>query len=104
MQKPPAIMTGGFLFFREFTEVNHYMKYWYRFETPVGILSIAEDNGFITNVQYGLLDGLEIKETPCLITAAAQLNEYFDGKRRFFDLPLFPNRHVFSKFCLEGTA
>ena len=66
------------------------------YESPIGILQISENDGKITNlclhrktgdatcdadVQWG-------QPTPLLQEACRQLDEYFQGKRRKFDLPL----------------
>ena len=39
----------------------------------------------------------EIKETPLVKKTAAQLNEYFAGKRKVFDLPLKPEGTDFQR-------
>ena len=64
------------------------MKYAYSYETPVGLLWLAEENGRLTDVRFGPLIGANTLETPALCQAARQLEEYFGGKRRSFDLPL----------------
>lgn len=64
------------------------------YETKLGTMGIAEADGKITHLFF---DGevfpekeYEKKETPVLAEAGKQLWEYFDGKRREFDLPLAP--------------
>ncbi|MDR0928094.1 MAG: methylated-DNA--[protein]-cysteine S-methyltransferase [Oscillospiraceae bacterium] len=67
------------------------------YDTPLGRLGIAEADGTITHVFYknsAQPTAYALGETPLLREAAAQLNDYFDGKRKAFDLPLRP----------EGTA
>ncbi|GHU99103.1 methylated-DNA--protein-cysteine methyltransferase [Clostridia bacterium] len=67
------------------------MKNVYYYEYPIGRIGIAEENGAISHVfslKAPRLDGFEIAETPLIKRAAAQLSEYFDGKRKSFDLPL----------------
>jgi len=58
-------------------------------QTPIGFTRITEEDGFITSVY--LLDG-EFEEepatTPLLKAAVQQLDEYFAGERKVFDLPL----------------
>jgi len=57
--------------------------------TPIGFVRITEEDGFITSVY--LLDGefeAEAAPTPLLKMAVQQLDEYFAGERRVFDLPL----------------
>jgi len=59
------------------------------YNTPIGFARITEDDGFITSIY--LLDG-EFEETtadtPLLKKTIQQLDEYFKGKRKVFDLPL----------------
>ena len=58
-------------------------------QTPIGFTRITEEDGFITSVY--LLDGAFEEEpatTPLLKMAVQQLDEYFAGERRLFDLPL----------------
>ena len=59
--------------------------------TLIGTVNIAEDgDGNIIGVYLpnSNLPCMEDGETDVLLEAAAQLNEYFSGKRRRFDLPL----------------
>jgi len=58
-------------------------------------IGIAEENGAISRVVFsggGKNDfsGFAVAESPLIKTAAAQLAEYFAGKRAKFDLPLAP--------------
>jgi methylated-DNA-[protein]-cysteine S-methyltransferase len=65
--------------------------YWY--EYPIGALGIAEEEDAITGVFFGrdkTLPGFAAIETPAIKKTAGQLAEYFDGRRRTFDLPLRP--------------
>ncbi len=65
-------------------------RVWY-YEYPVGKIGIAEEDGCITRILFaheGRPAGYEIGRTPLLDKAAAQLQEYFNGKRTHFDLPL----------------
>ena len=57
---------------------------------PTGTLGIAESNNAISHICYSNKTpfGFAIKETPLIKKAAAQLDEYFTGKRKAFDLPL----------------
>ena len=62
--------------------------FFYRIKgTDIGI---AEDNKAVTNVFFGkeLLDGFTMAETPLIKKAAAQIEEYFAGKRKKFSLPI----------------
>lgn len=69
------------------------MKYVSYYEFPIGKIGIAEDMGgicmvFFCNVKTP--NGFELNETPLIENAAAQFTEYFNGKRKVFDLPLNP--------------
>ena len=54
-------------------------------QTPLGPLTVTEDAGAITRLQWG---GHGAADTPLLIRAEAQLTGYFAGSLRAFDLPL----------------
>lgn len=56
--------------------------------TPIGELAISEDDGHIVALDWG--SGKFQDETPLLKAARDQLNAYFDGKLKHFDLPLLP--------------
>jgi methylated-DNA-[protein]-cysteine S-methyltransferase len=73
------------------------------YEYPVGMIGIAENTG--SPQEGGLIcrvffctekkrEGFTVNETPLIKKAAAQLAEYFEGRRKTFDLPL----------ALRGTA
>jgi len=60
------------------------------FNTPVGVLTITAEGKKITSAGF---DGKKVSaaQTPVLKNAQKQLSEYFEGKRKSFDLPLkFP--------------
>ena len=59
------------------------------YKTPVGIARITEEDDFISAIS--ILDGefeVEPTESPVLKEAMRQLDEYFAGERKVFDLPL----------------
>ncbi|OUI78767.1 cysteine methyltransferase [Commensalibacter intestini] len=58
------------------------------FHSPVGELSIAEDEGFIVSVDWGW--GSIQEETPLLQEAKKQFDAYFDGQLKQFNLPIRP--------------
>jgi len=69
------------------------MKNLFYYETPIGSIGIAEDNNKITNVFFknsSTFPEFNTKETPILIEANNQLQEYFLGNRKTFNLPLNP--------------
>ncbi len=59
------------------------------YRTPVGIAKIIEDDGYISSITVND-EGAPVDEpsTPLLKTAINQLDEYFAGERKVFDLPL----------------
>ena len=72
------------------------MNSMYFYDTPIGLLTIAENGTAITQVAFGqetATAGYAIAETPLLAETFRQLQLYFDGGLRQFDLPL----------ALEGT-
>ncbi len=58
------------------------------FHAPIGDISIAEEDGFIVSVDWGWSSFQE--STPLLIEAQQQLEAYFDGLLKQFDLPINP--------------
>ena len=67
------------------------MKNLWFYDYPIGVLGIAEEHGSISHVLFGnnkKLAGYKIAETPFIQKSARQLSEYFDGKRKEFDLQL----------------
>lgn len=56
-----------------------------RVSSPVGPLVLTEEGGLIVRLNWG---GEGVDDTPLLREAAAQLQEYFAGRRSVFDLPL----------------
>ena len=66
------------------------ISFW-RYDSPLGIYTVAEDGEGICALFFGERPGKEkrtMQETPLLKRAAAQMAEYFSGARRSFDLPL----------------
>lgn len=76
------------------------MKYLFFYDTDIGRIGIGADDDSITNLYLGkeiIASDAEIKETPLIKEAGKQLMEYFQGKRREFDLPLNPSGTDFQK-------
>ena len=68
------------------------------YETPVGRLIIGEENGSITRVTWTQLPKSYIQEeTELILRCKKQLEEYFAGKRKTFDLPLAPKGTAFQQ-------
>ena len=75
------------------------MRYIMRVDTPVGAMWLVEDGDALTGLRLPAEDAPqgEEKETPLLRKAASQLDEYFQGKRAVFDLPLKPEGTQFRR-------
>ena len=56
--------------------------------SPLGDLTVFEEDGAIVALDWGWVEAQA--PTPLLLRARDQLQEYFDGSRREFDLPLAP--------------
>ena len=63
--------------------------------SPLGDLTLFEDRDAIVSLDWGSAEGGE--ETPLLKKAADQLDAYFDGALKGFDLPLRPEGTAFQK-------
>ncbi len=69
------------------------------YDTKLGRVTIAENGEAITHVYFGerFPEDAKIEETPLLKKAGMELKEYFEGKRKTFDLPLAPEGTEFLK-------
>ena len=58
--------------------------------SPVGPLTLVEENEALTGLHFGALPpaGAKTNPHPLLREAVRQLEEYFEGQRKEFDLPL----------------
>lgn len=70
--------------------------------SPLGDLTISEEDGQIVSLDWGRASLQD--PTPLLREAATQMQDYFDGKRTSFDLPLAPagtafRRKVWQALC-----
>ena len=67
-------------------------RVFYTYETSYGIITIESDGKAITSVKIGAHNFTDVKKEADKLTdlAAVQLCEYFDGKRKKFDVPLNP--------------
>jgi methylated-DNA-[protein]-cysteine S-methyltransferase len=57
--------------------------------SPIGDLTISEEAGAVVALDWGW--ARDQTETPLLLEAKRQLERYFDGALRHFDLPLAPS-------------
>lgn len=71
---------------------------FFTYRTPAGAITIASNGQALTHLLFGehLLNG-EQKPSELTNLAANQLQEYFAGKRKVFDLPLEPQGTEFQK-------
>jgi methylated-DNA-[protein]-cysteine S-methyltransferase len=65
------------------------------FTSPIGPLALFEADDAIVAVDWGWLPDAD--ETPLLLRARQQLEEYFAGQRHDFDLPLAPHGTDFQR-------
>ena len=63
--------------------------------TPLGDLTLSEEDGAIVSLDWGRV--AEQQPPALLRDAAEQLQDYFDGKRRHFQLPLAPHGTPFQR-------
>ncbi len=84
------------------------MKNLYYYETIIGTIGIADDGEAITDIFFGKdddpkdLNQMELNETDLIKEAQRQLTEYFEGKRKVFDLPLKAEGTPFQKAAWEA--
>ena len=75
------------------------MRYYTRYDSPLGNLLLVAENNALTGIYFADgksrvgIDGdwKEQPTHPVLQTAKRQLDEYFAGRRKIFDLPLAPS-------------
>jgi methylated-DNA-[protein]-cysteine S-methyltransferase len=65
------------------------------FSSRFGALTLSEHDDVIVALDWGARDGAD--RTPLLVRAQAELDEYFSGMRRRFDLPLDPGGTAFQR-------
>lgn len=70
--------------------------------TPLGDLTLSEEDGAIVALDWGR--GRDRAETPLLLRARDQLQDYFDGTRLAFDLPLAPFGTAFQRRVWEALC
>jgi methylated-DNA-[protein]-cysteine S-methyltransferase len=72
-------------------------------DSPIGPLTLVERDGALVRLSFGA-HGRREPATPLLALATSQLNEYFAGERREFDLPLAPSGTEFQLACWRALA
>lgn len=71
-------------------------------DTPVGIISLTEDQGAIANVTWKA--AIQPDETPLLLEARDQITAYFAGQLTQFDLPLSPKGSTFYQSVYQAMS
>lgn len=68
-------------------------------DSPIGPLTLGEEDGALTELLFGRVElpGAGEGETPLLRQAEKELREYFAGTRREFHLPLRPHGTAFQR-------
>lgn len=85
-------------------EWNEEMERIWFYQTKVGEIGIGEKFGAIVRVTFGrdmggLPEEFDMTETPLLKLAAVEIQEYLDGRRKAFDLPLAPEGTLSRNRC-----
>lgn len=76
------------------------MKYAFVMNSPIGPLTLVEEDGALTEVCFGeKTEGLGVQQTPLLDRAVQELHEYFGGRRKNFTVPLKPKGTLFQQKC-----
>ena len=79
------------------------MKYAALMESPVGLLTLVEEDGALVEVRFGNRgEELPVCTTPLLKQAVQELNEYFSGQRKIFTVPLKPEGTAFQQRCWKA--
>jgi len=76
------------------------MKNIYYYSFNIGRVGIVDQDGFIVELLFvnsKRSDDYKEVETKLIKNAYSQLDEYFKGTRKTFDLPLNPNGTIFQK-------
>jgi methylated-DNA-[protein]-cysteine S-methyltransferase len=65
-------------------------------DSPIGLLTLIGTNEALTSVRFGQI-GYSFNPSPLLLRTVSELREYFDGRRKSFDIPLAPEGTDFQK-------
>lgn len=83
------------------------MRNIFFYETAIGKIGIIEtddnitDVGFVGDAKNTQTENIAVNETPLLKEAGKQLQQYLEGSRRHFELPLLPDGTKFQKGVWE---
>jgi methylated-DNA-[protein]-cysteine S-methyltransferase len=70
--------------------------------SPLGALTLSEEDGAIVALDWGF--GRDQTATPLLLEGRAQVQAYFDGTLRDFDLPLAPHGSPYRRRIWQALA
>ena len=70
---------------------------------PIGLMTLVEENGALTEVRFGKrMEDCVPESSPVLELAARQLKEYFCGERREFSVPVRLQGTPFQLRCWQA--
>lgn len=75
-------------------------KYALVINSPIGLLTLIEENGFLVELSFGDTVNYQntiIEETPLLVQTKKELDEYFLGQRTSFNIPYKLNGTTFQQ-------
>ena len=73
-------------------------------ESPIGVLELEAESNFISRIKFKEGNSLQLckksSQSPILVKASKQIDEYFNGSRKLFDIPFKLNVPPFYKKVL----
>lgn len=74
--------------------------------SPVGTIELTADDKYLLSLQIipGSTTSTTTPSNPILMQATEQIEQYFSGHRRIFDIPLEPNKSVRGEALRIGIA
>ena len=76
-------------------------------DSPIGVLELEAESNFISRIKFKEGNSLQLckeskqnSESPILVKASKQINEYFNGNRKLFEIPFKLNLPPFYKKVL----
>lgn len=76
------------------------MRFFSRYESPIGSIIICSQNGLISNLCFGKrfeFDDFAEREDDVIFSCKNQLDEYFLGKRKVFSIPIMQKGTAFQQ-------
>ena len=76
-------------------------------DSPIGVLELEAESNFISRIKFKEGNSIQLckeskqnSESPILVKASKQINEYFNGNRKLFEIPFKLNLPPFYKKVL----